>query len=379
MYFIIRFFKIEIDSTRLFGLDILRALAILFVIYQHAGNYLPIVLKEKYNVFVFDGVSIFFVLSGFLIGRILIQLYSKPNFKTKDLLVFWNRRWLRTLPNYFLALCLLILLNFAFNPSFTIRSITKYLFFLQNFNSPHPSFFPESWSLSVEEWFYFIIPIGLLFLTKGLKLNTRKSVLLIVFTLIIFTTLFRYYKFATHEISSLGDWDLLFRKQVLTRLDSIMYGVLGSYFFYYHSKNWFKHRLKLFWVGLLLILSAKILSIFNLKPTLGVYNFVFSFSVFAIGVLMIIPYLSSIKSGKGFLSKIIIRTSVISYAMYILHLSLVQFWIIDRINWQNSYLNSNLIITVKFLLFWVLTFFLSHILYKYFERPIMNLRKAKTS
>jgi len=66
-----RFFKIEIDSSRIFGLDVLRALAILFVIFQHAGNYLPEVLKQNYNVFIFDGVSIFFVLSGFLIGKIL--------------------------------------------------------------------------------------------------------------------------------------------------------------------------------------------------------------------------------------------------------------------------------------------------------------------
>lgn len=65
----IKLFKIEIDSNRIFGLDILRAFAILFVIYKHAANYVPSSVKSIYTIFSLDGVSIFFVLSGFLIGK----------------------------------------------------------------------------------------------------------------------------------------------------------------------------------------------------------------------------------------------------------------------------------------------------------------------
>lgn len=368
------FFKLEIDESRLFGLDMLRALAILFVIYQHAGNYLPQGLKPKYNVFVFDGVSIFFVLSGFLIGKILIQLYDSPNFKMKNLLVFWNRRWLRTLPNYFLVLFILILLNKAFNPNFSFESISNYFFFLQNFNSSHPYFFPEAWSLSIEEWFYLIIPICL----YVLKLNAKKSILTIVISIILLITIYRYFKFSTLHITSHGEWDLLFRKQVLTRLDSIMYGVLGAYVFCYHSKIWSNYNKKFFALGILLVTSSKILNVLNLKSPIGLYNCVFSFSTFSIGVLLLLPYLTKLKSKKVFISNIISKTSILSYAMYVLHLSIIQFWIIDKINWHNLPLNSNYIITIKYLLFWILTFLLSHTLYKYFELPFMNLRKPKT-
>ena len=153
-----------------------------------------------------------------------------------------------------------------------------------------------------------------------------------------------------------------------------MYGVLGSYFFCNHATKWVKHKTKFFYLGILFLISSKILTLLNLKPTTGIFNCVFSFSVFSIGVLMIIPYLSSIKKGKGFVYSVITKTSLISYSMYILHLSIIQFWIIDKINWANFSYNSQFLITIKYLLFWILTFVFSHIIYKYFELPIMKLR-----
>lgn len=61
--------RISISPNRIYGLDILRALAILFVVIGH-GEYLMPYARYKYvNFLVFEGVSIFFVLSGFLIGE----------------------------------------------------------------------------------------------------------------------------------------------------------------------------------------------------------------------------------------------------------------------------------------------------------------------
>ena len=103
-----KFLTIEISDKRIYGLDILRALAILFVVVGHGKFLLPTKLYFLHEAFVFDGVSIFFVLSGFLIGGILIKLLDKSQ-PAKELLVdFWIRRWFRTLPNYFLVLFILL-------------------------------------------------------------------------------------------------------------------------------------------------------------------------------------------------------------------------------------------------------------------------------
>ena len=72
--------KIKIDSDkRIYGLDILRALAILFVVFAHSTSFVPKSLKIFYWHLQYDGVSVFFVLSGFLIGKILCMNRTLPN------------------------------------------------------------------------------------------------------------------------------------------------------------------------------------------------------------------------------------------------------------------------------------------------------------
>src|SRR5659263_324332 len=118
-----KLFKIDIDTSRIFGLDILRALAIMFVVIEYGSYLLPQKLRTISDFFVFDGVSIFFVLSGFLIGGILIKLIDKNGFNFSILKTFWIRRWYRTLPNYFLILIALCIINLLFDDDFTLRSV----------------------------------------------------------------------------------------------------------------------------------------------------------------------------------------------------------------------------------------------------------------
>ena len=87
--------KIEINSSRIYGLDILRAMAILFVVIGHGQYLLPRKFNTFHSIFVFDGVSIFFVLSGFLIGGILIKIIENKEANTSTLIDFWKRRWFR--------------------------------------------------------------------------------------------------------------------------------------------------------------------------------------------------------------------------------------------------------------------------------------------
>lgn len=366
------FFKIELDPNRIFGLDILRAFAILFVVIGHGKHLLPSKFVKYNQWFVFDGVSIFFVLSGFLIGGILIKVIDKSDFNKSQLLNFWIRRWFRTLPNYFLILLLLCSLNYMFTDNFSFFVVKKYFYFCQNFYQEHPRWFLEAWSLSVEEWFYIITPIIIFVFIRLLKLHSNIAVLFTAIFLILFVTFFRYYRYSVLQIESLKDWAFLIRSQVITRLDSLMFGVIGAYISYYNL-NWLKYKKPLLIIGLILIFMSKYI-IKEFTSVGGLYNTVFSFTIFSIATLFLLPFLSDYKKGSGVLYRLVTYISLISYSMYLLNLSVIQKWIINRIYWSDLSTNLILISVLKYLLYWFLVISLSILLYKYFEIPMTRLR-----
>jgi peptidoglycan/LPS O-acetylase OafA/YrhL len=132
---------------RNFGLDLARTIAIAMVFLSHGVS-----AFETLGV----GVDLFFVLSGFLIGRIYLRAqkdaHEAPG--TFSLWGFWSARWLRTLPPYFAALALFALAEMRFhnNPVHWY-----YLVFWQNYLGV--TGFGPSWSLCVEEHFYLALPL----------------------------------------------------------------------------------------------------------------------------------------------------------------------------------------------------------------------------
>ena len=107
----------NIKTQRIFGLDLLRAIAILAVLFAHTAYFLSPVAAvplfkntiDGFIIFVSPlgvlGVELFFVLSGFLVGGILIRSYlSTADFGYADVKLFLQRRWWRTLPAYWFIL-----------------------------------------------------------------------------------------------------------------------------------------------------------------------------------------------------------------------------------------------------------------------------------
>ena len=142
-------------------LDGLRGIAALMVVFFHAfQNSSDWGVWYKASLFGQSGVTLFFVLSGFLIGRILIETRDKE----KYFLNFYARRTLRIFPLYFLFLGIFYLYMAQF-PAMPGTHLPKWYFFvfLQNipltFNLPW--FGPEHyWSLAIEEHFYLILPLA---------------------------------------------------------------------------------------------------------------------------------------------------------------------------------------------------------------------------
>jgi peptidoglycan/LPS O-acetylase OafA/YrhL len=158
------------SRTHMKQLDGLRAFAIFFTMVTHfvvvtdspMGRLIP---RGQL------GVRPFFVISGFLITRILLRCRLEQD-QWRELRVFYCRRVLRIVPLYYVTLAVTALVN--------IRPVRQTLWwhvaYLSNFyqvlrNAPLQSVVTPYWSLSVEEQFYLIWPCLILFLPRRYLLN----------------------------------------------------------------------------------------------------------------------------------------------------------------------------------------------------------------
>lgn len=355
-------------SNRIYGLDILRAYAILSVLYGHTIEYIPEGIIKISNFFFFDGVSMFFILSGFLIGRILINTVNDPGVNKSSLLKFWINRWIRTLPPYYFTLILIFTIAYIFNlglkPDFMgMKKQLSYFFFLQNLNWPHFGFFAESWSLAVEEWFYILVPLVIFIFSLGFRLKPKESIFISVLVVIIISPIYRYY----YHMSSV----VFETHTVLVRLDSIIYGVLGAFIAYYYKSFWEKYKILMFIIGILLLFSSTYApSFINLGYDSMLYK-VFYFSVVAIAVSLLLPVLSTLKKGQGIIYKVLTYISLISYSLYLLHYTLIKYCFVEEItkNMPNEYIDY-----IRLLAIWILSFALATLGYLYLEKPCMDIR-----
>jgi peptidoglycan/LPS O-acetylase OafA/YrhL len=118
------------------------------------------------------GVNLFFVLSGFLITRIII---SRKNSNKRFLLAFYARRALRILPPYLLLVAIfgvIVWISDVHNNVFNDKiSLWRFLTFTQNFwMAENASYGPDAisvtWSVAIEEQYYLVFPVLALMLPK---------------------------------------------------------------------------------------------------------------------------------------------------------------------------------------------------------------------
>ncbi len=183
------------SSKRIPQLDGLRGLAILQVVLLHyitASNHGPSGTPLAYLTKIFglgwSGVDLFFVLSGFLIGGILLDARESPRyFQT-----FYLRRVHRIFPIYYLWVGVYSLLLFGLLVSGTriwdvqwadFRKIPIYIFYLQNFFYEQRLlqwvWLSVTWSLAIEEQFYLLCPPLIRFVSR------RRLVMILVSAVVL--------------------------------------------------------------------------------------------------------------------------------------------------------------------------------------------------
>jgi len=358
-------------NSRVFGLDLLRAYAILCVVYEHGYIFISNQIQEKtYNIPAIDGVTIFFVLSGFLIGRILLKTIIKTDFSVKILLNFWARRWLRTIPSYLLILSLVIFYSKTRYGTLP-PDLYKYYIFSQNLFSRHPSFYGEAWSLSVEEWFYLAAPLSVYFLLKCTA--GKRNALIgywIIFCIVISTTI-RIYSIYRTGAMDFFSWDSDFRKVVIMRLDSLMTGVGAAYFSLFYCEKWGVYSKPGFITGLAIILINQLLN------SNTFYHYYIGITASSLGVFFMLPYLSSMQRRKGAILRIVTYISTISYSMYLLNYTLVRDiatpYIIKKTSNIDAFSHSAKPF-LSYAFYWAATIVGSHLLTRYYETPILSIR-----
>jgi peptidoglycan/LPS O-acetylase OafA/YrhL len=167
-------------------IEVLRAVAILVTVFSHFGDLFPwgngfYQFANKYFAF-WGGVDLFFVISGFVIAKRLIRHLSDANTLGqfwRNTKAFWIRRLFRIVPSAWFWLLTTYLLSITFNTSGTFRTVDANLGdaiagILQVANFRHYLQFKDAlpwggnsvfWSLSLEEQFYFFLPV--IFLLTG--------------------------------------------------------------------------------------------------------------------------------------------------------------------------------------------------------------------
>ena len=369
--------KLDIPSRRIFGLDLLRAVAILLVVYRHAAWMVPVRFQRYYSFIDVDGVSIFFVLSGFLIGTIILKLFNEKRVSFKELFIFWSRRWLRTLPLYFIILMLCVLLYPIFGFQVPFDRLPGYLTFTQNFTVPHPDFLGVAWSLSVEEWFYLVFPFLTLIISRSIPGRPAQIIFLLSIAICILSPLYRVYHANAVPVVTQSEWSKFIRMEVLTRFDAIQIGVLGAYVSLFHPRNWSRYKRPCFFLGIALL---SVTTLCKTAPNIDYsswYYAGFSLSLEPIGTLMLLPFLSTYHRSSDIFYKATTVLSVISYSLYLIHVSIVGHLLIYNHDWYSIIPISNLNVVVKYAAYWLFSITLSLASYKFIELPILKFRDRK--
>lgn len=329
-------FLTQPTPERIPELDGLRGTAILFVITFHYFYFYPdasysptglaknaFLLFERIIALGWSGVDLFFVLSGFLIGGILLDVRFSPSyFKT-----FYRRRFYRIVPLYyiwilsFFVIQLLARFLFRADPShFGGSAANSHLYllpvFLQNFGIVRYStfaraWFEPTWSLAVEEQFYLLAPLVI-------RLFSRRQLYWLLGLVIFSVPLLRLW--IRHHVPATAfepAYELM-----PCRADALAMGILAALLWRSNFRSWLSHHPLLVY-GLAGMLLAGVFALGRYSPLywsfpmefIG-YTWIASFYTVTLLFLITVPSASVARLTRtGWLREL----GRVSYCLYIIH------------------------------------------------------------
>lgn len=337
-------------------IDGLRCIAVLSVVFHHAG--FPLISGG------FLGVDVFFVISGYLITRIIVSDIEAGTF---SLLRFYERRFRRILPAVVFVMVCTVPFAWALMVPFQFhefnRSVVATLLFVSNiFFWRNSSYFDaesehkpllHTWSLSVEEQFYLFFPLlMLLVLPSG---RNRALVLVIILSVVsLLIAEFAPRKYATASFFLLP-----------TRAWEIGAGCILAFFPSIGSRTSPYLREALAALGLTAVLA----SFFVLHQRMALPGFLSCLPV--LGTALVIAFGSQgTLVGRLLSLKWIVAIGTISFSLYLWHQPVFVF---RRLYFgsNDDFLTSTILIIVSFLL--------AFLTYRYIEIPFRQSGDVKMS
>jgi peptidoglycan/LPS O-acetylase OafA/YrhL len=297
--------KILGKGCRIIELDGLRGLAVISVVLAHYFG------EVDHRIFVFDlgwlGVDLFFVLSGFLIGGILINNRGSVSFFS----TFFIRRALRIFPIYYLVLILaLALSDIARGHSWADLHFPPlvYVMYVQNIAASLSALdgksFQPLWTLAVEEQFYLLAPFFIYFCPPRLLGK-------IIVAMIMAAPALR----ALLLLSLPYPQNISAEMYLPCRWDALLLGVLAALALRHSVSEVARYTSVLRGVALLCIISTPILLILGsfLFVAIGLTTISVFFAIF---ILLIA---NRAEEGKRFRAGWLRYFGKISYCLYLIH------------------------------------------------------------
>ena len=338
------------------SLDGVRGLAALMVMFCHfftyvqPGDTVVLNLLVKAAAIGQSGVILFFVLSGFLITRILINTKNEHGYFSN----FYARRSLRIFPLYFFFLFL-----FYFIVPWILGTETPALnqqiyhwTYLQNvamtFNWPlkGPGHY---WSLAVEEHFYLLWPLLVYFLT----IKSLKKLVFVIYGIAL----------VTRVILVSNGYDPFFF--TLTNMDSLAIGAGLAIWEYEGSFKKSSYYVKGFIISLLPVLILWVFFGGDSNPVIQIVKP----ALVNITCVLLIGFVITSKGGivtKFFNSKVMNFSGKISYGLYVYHIGGYDF-IRKYLPIKNPY--------VLFICSALFVYLVAALSFFYFEKHFLELKK----
>lgn len=303
------------NSKRVKSIDFLRGVAVILVIFAHY-EIVPILKKIGWI-----GVDLFFVLSGFLVSGLLFREYKKyGNLRTGYFLI---RRGFKIYPLFYTFIIFLILVKLLTGDVLLQSEILGEIFFLQNYLG---KLIGHTWSLAVEEHFYFFIAILFSFLNRY---HSKKPFryLPIYFFLIGFSCLtLRYFTFINYNFI-----DQTHHYPSHLRIDSLFFGVLLSYYYnndYDRLKYLCNKNKYLFWAIIAITLSLPFtyeLSSFFMNVA-GLSLLYFGFGLVLLNCLFFVKF-DNQPIGVQTIINFVAFIGFYSYSIYLYHIPIKNLWV----------------------------------------------------
>ncbi|TWJ00797.1 peptidoglycan/LPS O-acetylase OafA/YrhL [Mucilaginibacter frigoritolerans] len=352
----------SIHPPKLQFINNLRALAILLVIFHHAGEVFPnAAFIRIFSQWGKCGVQLFFVMSAFT----LCYTGSKLTLWSKSLAGFYIKRLFRIAPMYYIAIIAYYYLSSItsnnigiWHPGniedYTKKNILCNILFLNGlYPAANNNIVPGGWSIGCEMLFYVFFP----FILNLTKISRAYLLPVQFFSLFAVGALLFVAKLNGHHGQGGGAFAYYF---IANQMSLFVWGIL--LFFYWQSKTFFKILIWGTIAGVITIIASYYLGFSSwswiiLPPVAGV-----------------ISCLTAKLISKIHLHKLFPTIGEVSYSMYISHFAFL--WIVlEFLKITGVDIDSNLAVILVFATVTILSFFFSKLTYKYIETYFISIGK----